>query len=45
MYANCKILEITQLGLMTLKMNETVIQHKEEDYKNLTTVDFEVVFV
>lgn len=30
---------------MTLRMNETVLLHKLEDYKNLTIFDFDVVFV
>ena len=41
-YAGCRIADITTLGLMTLKMNETVIIH--DDYSNLTVQDFDVVF-
>ena len=41
-YAGCRIADITTLGLMTLKMNETVIIH--DDYNDLTLQDFDVVF-
>ena len=41
-YAGCRISDITTLGLMTLKMNETVIIH--DDYSDLTLQDFDVVF-
>lgn len=44
-YASVRITEISSLGLMTLRMNETVIQHKDEQYDALTKVDFEVIFV
>lgn len=44
-YASVKIAEITPLGLMTLRLNETVIQHRLEEYTSLTSVDFEVIYV
>lgn len=30
---------------MTLRLNETVIQHRMEEYTSLTPVDFEVIYV
>lgn len=42
MYAIYKIDSISTLGLMTLKMNETVIVH--EDYSDLTVQDFDIIY-
>ena len=41
-YASCKIHEITNLGMVTLRMNETVVT--QDNYNFLTLQDFEVAF-
>ena len=42
-YASCVVESISAIGLMTLKMNETVVVLP--DYSFVTKQDFEVIFI